>query len=287
MGHGSDFRWLGRLGVAAVAALGSCGPSSQAPNAPAPTGDGPRSAPRPEDQAEPLRVLVYTRTAGFRHDSIEAGVEAMKRLGIEHGWEVDATEDAARFNDGDLRGVDVIVFLSTTGDVLNGEQQGAMERVIGSGAGFVGIHAAADTEYDWPWYGELVGAYFKGHPAVQEADVVIPRSDHPSTRHLPSMWTRTDEWYDYRTQPGEALAARSPGGTPDAPTPPRITVLAQLMETSYEGGTMGQAHPIAWCHEFGGGRSWYTGGGHTIESFDEPAFLKHIAGGILWAGGRE
>lgn len=279
----------------AVVTLTACGPSAPnttgRPATPAAPGAGDISSSEPARRG--LNVLVFSRTAGFRHDSIEAGVASIERLGREHGWSVTATEDAARFNDEHLQGVDVVVFLSTTGDVLNDEQQGAMERLIASGAGFVGIHAAADTEYDWAWYGDLVGAYFKGHPVVQQARVVIEDADHPATRDLPDPWLRSDEWYDYRSNPrertigetgGSDLGGDESGGTE---RPARIRVLATILESSYEGGSMGEDHPIAWCHEFGGGRSWYTGGGHTIESFSEPEFLKHIAGGIQWAGGRD
>jgi len=236
----------------------------------------------------PLRILIYSRTTGFRHDSIEAGVAAIERLGIEPEWRVAWTEDPTVFTDDHLAAFDVVVFLSTTGDVLGDDQQAAFERFIAAGKGYVGIHAAADTEYDWPWYGGLVGAYFKGHPAVQQAQVVIENAEHPSMRNLPEPWVRSDEWYDYRTNPGEARADDAGGADAWSGEPtPRMTILARVLETTYEGGGMGEDHPIAWCREYAGGRSWYTGGGHTIESFSEPAFLKHLAGGIMWAGGQD
>src|SRR5690606_34575712 len=137
---------------------------------------------------------------------------------------------------------------------------------IRGGGGFVGIHAASDTEHDWEWYGQLVGAYFNRHPQVQPANVVVNDTSHISTRCLPALWTRTDEWYDFKAQPADGMK-----------------ILASLDETSYRGGQMGESHPIAWYHEFDGGRAWYTGLGHTNESFAEPAFLDHLAGGILWA----
>jgi len=219
---------------------------------------------------EPLRVLIFTKTAGFRHASIPDGVRAIEALGRTYGFRTDHTEDASRFNDEDLTRFDVVVFLSTTGNVLDDEQQAAFERFIRGGGGYAGVHAASDTEYDWPWYGRLVGAYFAGHPAVQEATIHIEKTDCLSTRHLPESWTRTDEWYDYRDNPRE-----------------QVEELASLDESTYEGGTMKGDHPIAWRHEFDGGRAWYTGGGHTTESFSEPLFLKHLAGGIFWAAGRD
>lgn len=220
-------------------------------------------------EAGPLDVLVFSKTAGYRHASIEAGIAALRRLGERFAWNVHATEDAARFTDEGLAAFDVVVFLSTTGDVLDDAQQAAFERFIRRGGGYAGIHAASDTEYDWPWYAKLVGAYFRGHPAVQEADIHVFDRAHPSTRHLDDIWRRTDEWYDFR---------RNPRG--------KVHVLASLDESTYKGGGMGADHPIAWCHEYDGGRAWYTALGHTEASFSERAFLDHVAGGIRWAGGR-
>ena len=220
-------------------------------------------------EATSFRVLVFSRTAGFRHDSIEDGIEAVRTLGSAHGFAVDATEDEAAFTLENLSRYRAVIFLSTTGNILNREQRAAFERYIKNGGGYVGIHAAADTGYDWPWYGRLVGGYFSSHPRVQPAEVIVEDRDHPSTRHLPERWQRTDEWYDYRENPRG-----------------RVHVLMRLNTESYEGGRMGSDHPIAWCHEFDGGRSWYTGGGHTKDSFKEPAFLEHILGGIRWAAQR-
>jgi type 1 glutamine amidotransferase len=223
---------------------------------------------RPADVSPTFRVLVFSKTAGFRHDSIPDGVGAIAAMGVRHGFGVDATEDASRFTDEQLEPYAVIVFLSTTGDVLNPEQEQAFERFIAKGRGFAGIHAAADTEYDWPWFGSLVGAYFKSHPEIQDATIHVENRTHPSTHHLAEKWTRRDEWYDYRDSP------RS-----------RVNVLMSLDESTYKGGQMGEDHPIAWYHVFGGGRAWYTGGGHTSESFVESEFLAHILGGIRWAAG--
>ncbi len=214
-------------------------------------------------------VLVFSRTLGFRHDSIPAGVAAIQALGRQHGFGVTASEDPALFNDADLARFRAVVFLSTTGNILNSEQQTAFERYIRAGGGFAGIHAASDTEYGWPWYGLLVGSYFDSHPAIQEAVIHVVDADHPSTRGLPSPWRRTDEWYNFRGAPAH------------------VQVLLRLDESSYTGGAMGDNHPIAWRHAYEGGRSWYTGLGHTVESFTEPLFLQHLLGGILWAAGVE
>ncbi|QYK48251.1 MAG: ThuA domain-containing protein [Phycisphaeraceae bacterium] len=222
--------------------------------------------------APPSGMLIFSRTAGFRHDSIAVGAESLIRIGREMGLEVDWSQESEVFTDEQLSRYGVIVFLSTTGDVLNDEQQGAMERFVRSGRGWVGIHAAADTEYDWAWYMGLVGAAFKTHPATQRATINVVDRTHPATRHLPARWIRTDEWYDYQ---------KSPRGM--------VHVLMTMDESSYEGGIMSKEppfdHPIAWCHLYDGGRSFYTGLGHTKESFAEPAFLEHLKGGIAWALG--
>jgi cytochrome c len=213
-------------------------------------------------------VLVFSKTAGFRHDSIPTGIETIRRLGDANRFTVTATENSADFTDRKLRDYEAVVFLSTTGDVLNNAQQMAFERYIRNGGGYVGIHSAADTEYEWPFYGRLMGAYFERHPQIQQATIKVADRNHPSTKHLPERWVTTDEWYDYRSNPrGD------------------VHVLATLDEKSYQGGQDGADHPIAWCHDFEGGRSWYTGRGHTNASFGEPGFRQHLLGGIRWAAG--
>jgi type 1 glutamine amidotransferase len=224
---------------------------------------------RLDPQAGPDRILVFSRTAGFRHSSIEPGIAALRNLGDANGFAVDATEEAGQFTTANLSRYKAVVFLSTTGDVLDGEQQAAFRTYIRNGGGFAGIHAAADTEHDWPWYGELVGATFASHPEPAQARIRVENRDHPSTRTLPDPWIRFDEWYDFQQNP------RSRG----------VTVLLALDEASYPGGQMGNDHPIAWYHEHEGGRAWYTAGGHTDASFSEPAFLEHLLGGIRYAAG--
>lgn len=213
-------------------------------------------------------LLVFSKTAGYRHESIPAGVAAIRALGEQHGFQVTATESADLFRDETLAGYAVIVFLSTTGDVLDGEQQRAFERYMAKGGNFVGVHSATDTEYDWPWYERLVGAYFKSHPRIQQATLRVVDPAHPSTRQLPLEWSRRDEWYNFRTDPA-----------------PHGRVLLAIDERSYRGGTMRAHHPMAWCQEYEGGRAWYTALGHTVESYSEPLFLEHLLGGIRWAAG--
>jgi glucose/arabinose dehydrogenase/type 1 glutamine amidotransferase len=213
-------------------------------------------------------VLVFSKTAGFRHDSIAAGIQAIQELGAQNDFAVVATEDAGAFNSSNLAQFETVVFLNTTGDVLNSAQQAAFENYIETGGGFVGVHSAADTEYAWPWYGQLVGAYFASHPAIQTATIKVADQVHPSTAGLPDRWVRSDEWYNYRL---------NPRGT--------VHVLATLDETTYNGGTMGFDHPIAWCQNVELGRSWYTGLGHTTASYGEPLFREHLLGGIRFAAG--
>ncbi len=214
-------------------------------------------------------VLVFSKTAGFRHDAIPAGIQAIRDLGAANNFTVTATEDAAAFTTSNLAQYEAVVFLNTTGDVLNATQQTAFEGYIGGGGGFVGVHAAADTEYDWPFYGQLVGAWFASHPAIQSANVKVEDRAHAATAHLPQTWNRTDEWYNYRTN------ARS-----------TAHVLATLDESSYSGGSMGADHPHAWCKTYSGGRSFYTGGGHTTQSYADAAFRAHLLGGIRYAAQR-
>ena len=220
-------------------------------------------------EAASYRVLVFSRTAGFRHDSIPDAIAAVRALGDQNGFLVDATEDPSVFTDSVLAGYGAVIFLLTTGHVLDDSQQAAFERYIGAGNGFVGVHSAADTEYAWPWYGGLIGAYFASHTDIQPAAIHREDANHPSTVSLPDVWVRTDEWYNFQTNPRD---------TPD------IHVLASLDELSYSGGTMGD-HPIAWYQEYAGGRAWYTAGGHTRESYSEPLFLQYLLGGLEYATG--
>jgi uncharacterized protein len=225
--------------------------------------------PAEADHHHSFAVLVFSKTAGYRHASIPDGVAAIKDLGARHGFRVDASEDSAVFGADALSRYRVVIFLNTTGDVLDKSQQTAFEDFIRRGGGFVGIHSASDTEYDWLWYGRLVGAYFHSHPEIQPATLRVV-AVHPSTGQLPARWQRTDEWYNFRAAPG-----------------PDVTVSLRIDEDSYIGGTMGAHHPMAWHHFYDGGRAWYTALGHTRESYQEPLLLDQILGGIEWAAGIE
>ena len=214
------------------------------------------------------QVLVFTATNGYRHKSIEKGVATIKELGKENDFQVVQTEDSLYFTSENLKKYKLVVFLSTTQDVLGQEQETAFEGYINGGGSYLGIHAAADTEYEWPWYGKLVGAYFKSHPKQQKAKIDVVDRNHGATSHLDETWMHFDEWYNYKN------------------INPAIKVIMKLDESSYTGGENGADHPIAWYHEFDGGRAFYTGLGHTNESYDDPAFRKHLLGGINYCLGR-
>ncbi|TME25005.1 MAG: ThuA domain-containing protein [Chloroflexi bacterium] len=257
--EGRPIAWSAFCLAAVSLVLIACGERSGTVPAATSSSGGVLASPAPST----VRVLIFSRTAAFRHSAIPVAVAAVIHLGDEHGYLVDATEDAGAFTDANLAHYRAVVFLLTTGDVLDEAQQAAFERFIRAGGGFAGVHSASDTEYGWAWYGQLVGAYFRRHPAVQPAVVRIEDAGHPSTASLPASWKRTDEWYDFRTNPRQA-----------------VHVLASVDESTYSGGGMGRDHPIAWCHHFDGGRSWYTAMGHAAESYADSNFLAHLEGGI-------
>lgn len=228
--------------------------------------------------AFPMNVLVFSRTTGFRHDSIPAGITGMKAMAERNGWDITCTEDPAVFSDATLAEFDVTVWLMTTGDVLDTAQQEAFARFIRSGKGFVGVHSATITETDWPWFVDLAGAKFIGHPPAQKGRLVVENRDHPSVpAAMPDSWTREDEWYSFD---------RNPRGN--------VRVLASIDESSYDVDDnqwfpgikqrMGD-HPLVWCHEYDGGRAFQTAMGHTVESYADPIFVAHLEGAIRWAAG--
>ncbi|HYW27293.1 MAG TPA: ThuA domain-containing protein [Terriglobales bacterium] len=249
---------MGRaLTAASLLALVACGPAvARVP-------DTARGGGAPA-----FRLLAFSRTLGYRHDSIPDSIAAVEALGRAHGFGVDATEDADAFTTANLARYRVVLFLSTTGDVLRGGQRDALQAFVRAGGGFAGVHAAADALYDWPWYGGLVGAWFARHPAIQRATIHVEDGSQRSTRGLPNPWIRTDEWYDFRSNPRSS-----------------VHVLLTVDEATYQGGGMGAGHPIAWYHDYDGGRAWYTALGHLREAYSDPVFLSHLLGGIAYAAG--
>ncbi len=220
-------------------------------------------------EAKPQKVLVYYKTTGFHHDCIPSGIAAIQKLGMENNFGVDTTLDSSAFTSNNLKQYGAVIFMCTTGNVLNDQQQQIFEQYIKDGGGYVGIHSATDTEYDWPWYNQLVGAYFKSHPKQQEAVLHVTDSNFIATKHLPTTWKRWDEWYNFKETNWD-----------------KVHVLLTIDESSYTGGENNGYHPMSWYHEFDGGRSFYTALGHTKVSYSEPLFLQHLAGGIQWAMGK-
>jgi len=215
---------------------------------------------------QPQKILVFSSTKGYRHKSIDAGKPALLKIGSEKHWIVDTTEDATAFTEANLKQYGAVVFLSTTGNVLNDEQQMAFQKYINNGGGFVGIHAAADTEYDWPWYNNLVGAWFESHPKPQVALYNVVNKNHPAVSFMPDTLSRLEEIYNFKSFKKEL-----------------VTVLITIDERTYTGGKMPDYHPIAWYHNYDGGRSFYTALGHLPTNFSNEAFLNHLYAGILWA----
>lgn len=213
------------------------------------------------------RVLVYSKTQGYRHECIETGIAALKAFFAPHQVLLTATEDSTWFSADKLADFDAIMFFQTTGNVLTPEQEKAVEAFIQSGKGFIGVHAASDTEYDWTWYTGLVGAQFASNSEIRNAVVVKRDSANLACQHLPDRWMRRDEWYNFRALPSD------------------VRVLLAVDEDTYPGGAHGADHPVTWCHEYAGGRAFYTAMGHTVESYQDTLFLRHLLLGTQWAIG--
>jgi type 1 glutamine amidotransferase len=271
----------GLLLVAALAAIG-CGDDEAVTPPPHDAAADVRPSAMPGDAGgdsggdsagEPvstLRVQVFSRTTGFRHESIEPAQRALSRVAAERGDSLRLTEDPTELISG-LSDTDVVVFLMTTGDVLDDGQQRAFEAYVRGGGGYVGVHSAADTEYDWPFYGELIAAWFTSHPAVMPGRVIVEAHMHPAAEFLPATWEHAEEWYDFKQNP------RARAGT---------EIVLRVDETSYSGGQMGPDHPIAWAREIDRGRAFYTALGHPPEAWEEPLLVRHVAAAIRWAARR-
>lgn len=237
------------------------------------TGCGSR---QPQVTTGAPKVLVFSKTEGYKHESIPNGIALIEDLGRKNGFGVVATKEAGDFTPENLQQYKAVIFNNTTGDVLNPVQQQAFEEYIRQGGGFTGIHAASDTEFDWPWFGQLVGAYFLDHPGmtdtfpgIQQGTLMVQQTSHRATAHLPERWVHTDEFYSFRNiQPG-------------------LNVLLTIDEKSYRGGKNGEFHPMTWFREFDGGRSFYTSLGHTKEAYDDANFQKLVLGGIQYAMGAD
>lgn len=225
--------------------------------------------------AEQFNVLLFTMTQGFHHQSQLEGVAAMRQMADKHFFKLDWQEDPSVFNDKNLEKFQAIVFLSTTGDIFNPEQKAAMERFIKSGKGFVGIHSASDTEYQWEWYTKLVGRSFHIHPLIQTAELQVTSRKFPGLERMPDRLLWTEEWYEFGPENIKGL-----------------NYILAVDEKTYDpaadwkvkkGTGMGKFHPIAWYHYYDGGRSFYTALGHTAADYSDELFLEHVYGGIYWA----
>lgn len=225
--------------------------------------------------AQQFKVLLFSKTDGFHHESINEGVTAIKQLAVRHNFTVDWQENATAFNDKNLEKFQAVIFLNTTGNIMNAEQKAAFEKFIKSGKGYVGIHSASDTEYDWAWYTKMVGNTFKIHPQQQTAYLKVEDYNFPGMDRFPKRMLWTDEWYEF-SQPAKATD---------------LKFLLSVDEKSYdpnvkwgtnEGKPMG-FHPISWYHPYDGGRAFYTALGHIPLTFSDQTFLDHIYGGIYWA----
>ncbi len=208
-------------------------------------------------------VLVITETKGWVHDSIESGLKLIQNIGNKNNFNVYHSDNSSVITYKNLKEIKTIIFLNTTEEILTDVEQKVMESFIKSGKGFVGVHAAADTEYNWQWYGKLVGAYYRNHPEVMNGKILT--INHKITNHLDSEWEIEDEWYNFDYVNYD------------------INILLHLDEDSYIGGEHPDYHPITWYHEYDGGRSFYTGLGHTKEVYDDERFIKLLEKGILYA----
>lgn len=227
-------------------------------------------------RAQQFKVLLITETAGWHHESISNGIEAVNELAATHNFEVKRQQNAIKITEEGLKDFDAVVFLSTTADIFDENEQAVFEKYIQSGKGFVGIHAASDTEYDWEWYTKLVGRMFHIHPEQQTAKLNIISHDFPGLEHFPNKLLWTDEWYEF----GEEKVSD-------------LKYLITIDENSYSpeanwgpdkiGKGMGDFHPISWYHEFDGGRSFYTALGHIKKVYENQWFLDHLYGGIYYA----
>lgn len=211
------------------------------------------------------RVLIFSLTTSFRHKSIKEGIVAIKKLAAENNFEVDTSENVTAFTKENLSKYKTLIFLNPTGsNVFSDEQKQALKTYINNGGGLLGIHAATDFCFEWEWYGKMIGAFFTNHPKVQQAKLISLRPKDKLMKGMPEEWLHTDEWYNFKTFNKD------------------VTVLVKVDETSYQGGTMNNEHPIVWYHKFEGGRVFYTGLGHTPEAYSNPLFLQQLLNGLKW-----
>jgi type 1 glutamine amidotransferase len=236
--------------------------------------------PQPPAQAIQFKVLVFTKAAAEKHASTNAGVNALRALGQTNRFIVEVTDDARKFDASHLKQFRAVVFLNTSGDVLDAAQQAAFEAYFHDGGGFVGIHSAIETEPGWQFFTDLLGARASSEASLQSGTVKVADGVHDASKDLPEYWTRTDTWYNFASNVrGFSHVLATVVEDPFNPQPSGLTL------DGIAGGTMGADHPVAWCKDWKGGRAFYTAGGHNPTSFSEPAFRSHLAGAVRWAAG--
>lgn len=249
------------LGLGILLLAGAC--SSSEPTA-APSDIGQTTS-----RGAPARVLMLTATAGFRHDSIATARQVMAGLAASTGeFTLAATEDLSMISSASLSGFDVIAFVLTSGELdVSATQKAAIAEFVAGGRGFVGIHSASDTLYDWPDYGRLVGAYFKEHPWTQQATVVVENQGHPAATGLGERFSLLEEFYTFRDNPRG-----------------RVQVLLRL-----DAGSVGSTgdYPLAWVQSIGTGRAYYNALGHFSETWTDQRFQRQLTGAIRWTAKRE
>jgi len=227
-------------------------------------------------RAESPKVLIYTRNGptadgkkGFVHDNIAACTAMLQQLGKDNGFATDVSDKPEVFTDANLKQYRVIIFANSNNEAFATEEQKvAFQKFIRSGGGFVGIHSACGSERKWPWFWSLLGGTFVRHPKFQPFTINVVDRDHPSTKHLGATWKWADEFYYIKEMPKDL----------------HILLEGDLSTLTDSQKPKDRAtQPLAWCHEFEGGRSWYTSLAHKKEDYSKPDLQKHILGGILWA----
>lgn len=213
------------------------------------------------------KILIFYKVMGYFHETIPTGINAIRKLGEQNGFDVDTTNIASDFTETDLNQYSAIVFFNTNGDVLNDQQQEAFKSYYQNNKGFVGIHGATDTEREWSWYNGLLGGQFSNHPSqLQSATLNVIDQTFIATKHLPKQWKGFDEWYNFQMTHWD-----------------KVHVLITIDETSYYGGEHGKIHPMSWYQNYDGGRSFYTQLSHQQDFYSDPLFLQHLLGGIQYA----
>src|SRR5262245_45768764 len=256
---------MGRLLIPALLVAVACSSRTATPGpTPAPT-----PTPGPTPAPSPIRVTMLTATAGFRHDSIAVARETMTTLAARSGgaFAVSAADDVTSMTPALLSSTDVLMFALTSGELpFSATQKDAIVSFVNNGGGFIGVHSATDTLYDWPDYGRIVGAYFKEHPWTREATIMVEDRAHPIHAGLPATLRLNEEYYTFRQNPR-----------------PSVHVMLSL-----DAGSVGADgdYPLAWTQAIGRGRSYYNALGHFDATWRDSAFQSQITNAIRWVANK-